>query len=119
MKGSSMKKILAVAAYANMLSTLLRQGMTALTVTWIADISKFDMNNPLATNIAFFLKPLSPPAFRAFSAIDVITIMNLALLIFGLTRVCAGMSKKSATIIVGFPWMVYVGGMLVVPALIS
>lgn len=113
------KRIFSVVAYVNMLSTLLREGMTMLTVTWIADTSKFDMNNPLATNIAFFMKPLSPAAFRALSSLDVITFMNMALLMFGLTRMCTNLSKGSASMIVGIPWMIYVGGMLVVPTLIS
>jgi hypothetical protein len=113
------KQTFAVAAYANMLSTVLQQGMIALTVTWIADTGKFDMNNPLATNIAFFLKPLSPAAFRALSALDAITFMNMVLLIIGLTRVCSSLSKGKASMIIGIPWMIYTGGMLVVPALIS
>ena len=113
------KKSLAVVAHVNMLSILLREGMTALTVTWIADPGKFDMNNPLATNIAFFLKPLSPAAFRALSSLDAITFMNMALLVFGLTRVCTNLSKGNASMIVGIPWMIYVGGLLVTPALIS
>lgn len=117
--GVAWKKGLAVVAHANMLSTVLREIMTLLTVTWIADISKFDMNNPLATNIAFFLKPASPAALRALSSLDVITFMNMALLIFGLTRICPNLSKANASMIVGVPWMIYVGGMLVAPALIA
>jgi hypothetical protein len=113
------KKGLAVVAHANMLSIVLRECMTALTVTLIADTSKFDMNNPLATNLAFLLKPVSPAAFRALSSLDVITFMNMALIIFGLTKMCTNLSKVNASMIVGIPWMIYVGGMLVAPALVS
>jgi len=113
------KKSLAVVAHANMLSIILRECMIVLTASIIRDAGAFNLRNPLATNIAFFLHPASPSLFRALASLDVITFMNMALLITGLTRVCARLSVKAASMIVVIPWAIYVGATLLIPPSLS
>src|SRR5262249_59642642 len=48
------KNVLSVAAHVALLTTVARESMLALTVTVNNDFDSFDLNNPLATNLAFF-----------------------------------------------------------------
>jgi hypothetical protein len=109
------KKILAVVAHANMLPAVLKACMLAVTAAAIQDVRALDLRNPLATNIAFFLRPASPAAFHVLSSLDVITLSSITLLIVGLTRVCPNLSAWSASLMVLVPWMVYVGVTLFAP----
>jgi hypothetical protein len=112
------KKTLAVVAHANMLSVVIRECMIVLTAAIIRDVHTFDLRNPLATNIAFFLPSTSPAEFRILASLDVITFMYAALLISGLTKVCAKLSLRAASMMVFFPWAIYVGATLFVPSLL-
>jgi hypothetical protein len=103
------KKVMATAAYVMALSAILRAGMLALTATLIRDLDTLDLRNPLATNPAFFLRPDSPAAFRLLSSIDALTILSIALLSAGLSKVCPRLPLRTASAVVAVPWMVYVG----------
>lgn len=113
------KKHLAIAAHANMLATVIQEIMIALTVFLIPDPGGFDLGNPLATNIAFFIKPQSPALLRLFHSLDLLTFLNMALLILGLTRLCPKLSLRSAIMLVAIPWMAGIGGLVLVPSLLA
>jgi hypothetical protein len=111
------KKTLAVVAHANMLSVILRESMIALAATIIRDPGAFDLRNPLATNAAFFLRPTSTVLFRILVSLDMITVMNIGLLVIGLTKVAPKLSVRAASMTVIIPWVTYVGATLLIPAL--
>jgi hypothetical protein len=113
------KRGLAVVAHVNLLSVVLRESMLILTTIFIGDMNQFDLNNPLATNIAFFVKPASPAILRLLTSLDVITFLNIALLIAGLTKVCGKLSVKTASMMVLGPWMVYLGATVAIKSLMS
>jgi hypothetical protein len=113
---TSFKTILATVAYVLALSAIVRQSLLALTATLIQDLDTLDLRNPLATNLAFFLRPSSPVALRILSALDVITIVTIALLVVGLTKVCDRLSPRAASLVVVVPWMAYVGATLLIPS---
>jgi hypothetical protein len=113
---TSFKTILATVAYVLALSVIVRQSLLALTATLIRDLDTLDLRNPLATNLAFFLRPSSPVALRILSALDVITIVTIILLVVGLTKACDRLSLRTASLVVIIPWMTYVGATLLLPS---
>jgi hypothetical protein len=113
------KTNLAIAAHANMVAVVIKELMLIVTVTIIPNINNFDLNNPLATNLAFFFKPISPTLLRLFFSMDALTFLNMALIIIGLTRACPKLSKGAAALIIGIPWTIYLGCILFTPLLLS
>jgi hypothetical protein len=108
------KKTLAVVAHANMLSVILRVGMTALAVAMIRDPGALNLKNPLATNAAFFLHSTSPVLSRILASLDLITLLNIGILVLGLTKVAPRLSVKAAAMTVIVPWVVYEGATLLI-----
>jgi hypothetical protein len=113
------KTNLAIAAHANMLAVVIKELMLVLTITIIPDITNFDLNNPLATNLAFFFKPISPTLLRLFSHLDALTFLNMAIIIIGLNRVCPKLSKGAAALMIGIPWTLYLACILITPFILS
>jgi hypothetical protein len=113
------KTNLAIAAHANMVAVVLKELMLIVTVMIIPDITNLDLNNPLATNLAFFFKPLSPTLLRLFSNLDALTFLNMAMIIVGINRACPKLSQGAATLIIGIPWVLYLGCILLTPLLLS
>ena len=110
-----LKKVLAVVAHASMLVIVVRESMMALTATAMRDLDRFDLGNPLATNAAFFLHPRSPAVHRLLAAVDLITLVNIFLLAFGLSKLADRLSIRKAHILVIAPWGIYVGFSLLLP----
>ncbi len=108
---------LAVVAHVNLLSVVLRECMMMLTASLIHDPNQFDLNNPLATNLAFFTKPASPVIVNLLGSFDIITFLNMALLIIGLTRVCRKLPVRTASTLVVVPWTVYIGLTLMIKSI--
>jgi hypothetical protein len=113
------RKVFAVVAHVNLLSVVLRECMMMLTAFFVRDMHRFDLNNPLATNIAFFVQTASPALLRFLTSLDVITFAHMAFLIVGLTKVCGKLSVKTASIMVIGPWAGYLGATITMKALIS
>ena len=111
------KKTLAVVAHANMLSVILREGMIALAATIIQNPGALDLKNPLATNAAFFLRPTSSVLSRILVSLDLITLLNIGLLVIGLTKVAPKLSLRAASMTVVIPWVTFVGATLLIPVL--
>ena len=110
----TLRQGLAVVAHVHLLSVALRECMMVLTVWLTQDPGQLDLNNPLATNPAFFLKPVSPVAAKFLVSLDLITFVNIALLIVGFTRVCPKLSTRAASILVVVPWTFYIGTTLAI-----
>jgi hypothetical protein len=111
----SFKKSLAAVSHANMLPIIVRGCMTALAAAIIQDAGALNLRNPLATNIAFFLRPSSPVALRLLTSLDAITFANAILLAMGLKRVCPQLSVRAALAVVFICWAAYIGVKLFVP----
>lgn len=111
----SFRKSLAAVSHANMLPIIVRGSMTALAAAIIQDAGALNLRNPLATNIAFFLRPSSPVALRLLTSLDAITFANAILLAMGLTRVCPRLSVRAALAMVFLCWAAYIGVKLFVP----
>jgi hypothetical protein len=100
-------KLLAAVAHATMLTAVLKQSMLAITATVMRDTSALDLRNPLATNLAFVLRPASPQLHRLLSSLDAVVALHLFLLVVGLTLVSSRISTRlAATVVVG-PWVAY------------
>jgi hypothetical protein len=113
------KTNLAIAAHANMLAVVIKELMLVVTITIIPDITNFDLNNPLATNLAFFFRPISPILLRLFFSLDALTFLNMAMIITGLNRACPKLSKGVAALMIGIPWVFYLSCILIVPLMLS
>ena len=106
-KEVQLRKLLAVVANATMLTAVLKQSMLALTATVMQNTAALDLRNPLATNLAFVLRPASPLAYRLLASLDVIVLLNMFLLVVGLTLVSDRLSTRAAGLVVVIPWVVY------------
>ena len=102
------KKVLAVVGHVTLLSTAVKQSMLALTVTLNPDLATFDISNPLATNLGFFVHSTSAVTARILSSLDLITLINLLLFALGLTKVSHQLSRVTSGAIVLIPWSLYV-----------
>lgn len=102
------KNVFSVAAHAALLTIVAKETMFILAATVNNDLDSFDLDNPLATNLAFFVHLGSPAAVRIFSHLDVITISNLVLIALGLPRVARGLRPATSFMVVMLPWVIYV-----------
>jgi hypothetical protein len=115
----SFRQGLAVVGHVHLFFTVLRECMMVLTASFVRDMNRFDLNNPLATNIAFFVQTASPVALRILTSLDVLVFANMALLIVGLTKICGKLSVKTASMLVIGPWTVYLGAAIMLKYLMS
>ena len=104
------KKMLALTAHVALFTAAVRETMLAVTVTLNSDLNSFNFNNPLATNLAFFVHSSSKFTARVFSALDIVTIATVVLLALGLTKVSKRVSPTAAWLVVLIPWAIYVFG---------
>ncbi len=72
-----------------------------------ADPDAFRIDNPIATNLGFFLSSTDHPAlYKLASSIDVFTIWTLVLLVIGFT--CISKAKKGTSAAIVFGWYIAV-----------
>lgn len=105
---AAFRKVLAVVSHVTMLAAVLKGSMLAVAVTAMGDAATIDLRNPLATNLAFFLRPHSSAAQRLLASLDLIVMMQLALLAFGLAKISGRMSLKKSCFLVAAPWGGYI-----------
>jgi hypothetical protein len=74
------------------------------------DLEKFDIQNPIASNIGFFLSPESVGKFfySLASSIDVISCWLIFLFATGFTAISENLKRKTALILVIAFWLVWV-----------
>jgi hypothetical protein len=109
------RKVLAVVAHVNMLTIVIRETMMVLTMTAMRDLDGFNLQNPLATNLAFFLNPSSPAAFHLLRSLDLISFANIFLLALGLSKLSLRFSIRQANALVIIPWGIYLAVSLLLP----
>ncbi len=72
-----------------------------------ADPEAFRIDNPIATNLGFFLSSTDHPAlYKLASSIDIFTIWTLVLMVIGFT--CISKAKKGASAAIVFGWYILV-----------
>ena len=104
------KNVMALVAHVTLFTTVIRETMLAITVTVTNDFDTFNFNNPLATNVAFFVHSNSRFAARILSSLDIITIASVVLLAVGLSKVTTRLSPTAAWLVVIVPWAIYAIG---------
>jgi len=102
------KSVLAVLGHVNLGYLVVRQSMLALSVSLCRDPASFDLRNPLATNVGFFVQSSSPITARILSSLDLVTFTAEVLVVIGLTKVSPGLSRATSCVIVFLPWSLFV-----------
>jgi hypothetical protein len=111
------RRIAAVVANVMFFVTCIKQTMIVGAVTLSRNPSMFNMKEPLATNLAFFLHSGSRVIEKLLTSCDIIVLSGLALTIFGLLQVSDRLSVKASAAAVLIPWAIYLGGAMAMPAL--
>jgi hypothetical protein len=111
----SYKRVLAMGAHISMLTIVVRESMTSLTVIAMRDLDGLNLQNPLATNLAFFMSPVSPTIFRLLRSVDLISFANLFLLALGMSKLSSRLSIRRAYSLVVIRWGIYVAFSLFLP----
>ncbi|MEJ2083797.1 MAG: YIP1 family protein [Acidobacteriota bacterium] len=102
------RHVLALVAHVTFLTTIVRQSMLAMAITARNSWDGFDLTNPLATNLGYFLRPESIAVSRILDSIDLISLAGIWLLIVGLLRISRSLSRSTAIGVVVVPWILYV-----------
>jgi hypothetical protein len=105
------KKVFATVCYANLI-TVLAAVMSVANILF-GDPERFDAQNPVPSNLGFFLNPLeaSKPVRALATSIDIFTIWFLILLSIGLSEACNGKVKsRSILMVFGGLWVIWILG---------
>ncbi len=96
-------QILAVVFYAG-LPKLLIYGLAAVLLFAGVGLDNFDMQNPIGTNIGYYLPATSPALRAAGSFFDIFGLWALALAVLGTAIVCQKKPSQTAIVVVGW-WL--------------
>ncbi len=100
------KTVFALIVYTR-LPELLRAILASVSLFAGVSTDSFDIQNPLATNGAYFLDPSGSPVLRALlSSFDVITIWTLVLVAIGIP--CIAKVKRSTAFAIVGGWFIFV-----------
>jgi len=111
------KAVAAVVAHAIFFTTLVKQTMVGMVATLSRDPSSFNIQQPLGTNLAFFIDSNSRVVTKLMASFDILAIAGLVLSIAGLRAVSERFSTFAASAVVLLPWLVYVAARAFMPAL--
>ncbi len=106
------KKVFSVCAYSFFAYSLGSSFITLMVILLTKDFSDFDLRNPLASNVGYFLNPAETGKFlhSVASSFDLLSFWLLFLLAAGFAATSARPNfRKSLAIVVSF-WVVYVIG---------
>ncbi len=96
--------------------------LTGLAVILFGDAERFNAQNPMPTNVGFFLNPLetSKPVLALAGSADLFTIWGLVLLGIGLSE-ASGRKVKAKSIVIVYAglWAVWIAGKVGIAALTS
>lgn len=109
------RRVLAVVAHVAFFTTIARETMIGLVVTVTRNLDAFNIRNPIATNLGFFIHTASPAMARLLGAADLITAAGLTLTIVGLRAVAKELSTVVVASIVLVPWVLYVAAGMWLP----
>jgi hypothetical protein len=110
------KAVAAVVAHVTLFLTIVKQTMIATVAT--LNSSSFSFQQPLGTNLGFFIDADSQAMAKVLTSVDILSIAGLVLTIFGLRAVSDRFSGFAASAVVVLPWLVYVGARAFLPAII-
>jgi len=100
------KTVFALIVYSR-LPELLRAGLSSIAILAGVSTDSFDINNPLATNGAYFMDPSGSPIVRALlGSFDIITIWTLVLVAIGIPCIAPRVKRGTAFGIVA-GWFVF------------
>ncbi len=114
---SPFRGTLAVVAHATFAMTLLRYLVVVLTIAFIQNADAFDIQNPIATNVAFFWQAGSPVLAYLLRKVDACAVGTLAFLIIGVRCLGVRISRAASVTIVVIPWVLFVAGGLLIQKL--
>jgi len=99
------KTVFALIVYTR-LPELVRAILATISILAGASTDSFDINNPLATNGAYFMDPSGSPILRALvGSFDIITLWTLVLVAIGIP--CIAKVKRGTAFGVVFGWFVF------------
>lgn len=99
-------QVFAVIIYAS-LPYLLVSLLTIVTVLWGGNAEGFDLQNPVGTNVAYYLPDAAPWLKALLSQIDVVKLWTLVLTVLGLKVVSKRPMGQAAAAVVGW-WLLIV-----------
>jgi hypothetical protein len=107
---SSYKEYLAVWFYAG-LPFLIKFILAAIAIFAGVSAEQFDMNNPVGTNVGWYLSSDVPLWLRTlFSSVDIFTIWVVVLLILGCSTIARVKRSSAAIVIIGWWVLIILGG---------
>jgi len=99
------KTVFALIVYTR-LPELLRAILSSVSILAGVSTDSFDINNPLATNVAYFMDPSGSPILRALlGSFDIITIWTLVLVAIGIP--CIAKVKRGTAFGIVFGWFAF------------
>jgi hypothetical protein len=109
---SSYKKVLSVIAHILFATTLVTTIFAVGPLLISGDFDRFDIQNPIASNVVFFLNPAEMNKFiySLASSIDLLSFWMIFLLATGLTAVSENLKKRTAYICLIVLWAVWILG---------
>lgn len=109
---SSYKKVLSVIAHILFATTLVTTIFAVGPLLISGDFDRFDIQNPIASNVGFFLNPAEMNKFiySLASSIDLLSFWMIFLLATGLTAVSENLKKRTAYICLIVLWAVWILG---------
>ena len=100
------KTVFALIVYTR-LPELLRAILASISILAGVNVDSFDIQNPLATNGAYFMDPSGSPILRALlGSFDIITIWTLVLVAIGIPCIAPKVKRGTAFAIV-FGWFIF------------
>jgi Yip1 domain len=114
------KTVFSITCYSQLVGVL--GVLTGLAVMLFGDVERFNAQNPMPTNLGFFLNPLetSKPLLALAGSLDIFTIWGLILLGIGLSEASGRKVKaKSIFLVYAGLWAVWIIGKVGIAALTS
>ena len=107
---ASWRKVFSAVAHAMFGYFLVSGVLTALVVLLRPDFDGFDLNNPVATNLALFIdgRTANPFLYHLAASADVLSFWLLFLLATGLSAVVPRLTPRASFLTVAAPWALYV-----------
>ena len=109
---SSYKKVLSVIAHIMFATTIVTTIFSIGPLLIGGDFDRFDIQNPIASNVGFFLNPAEMNKFiySLVSSIDLLSFWMIFLLAIGLTAVSENLKKRTAYICLIVLWVIWILG---------
>ncbi len=109
---SSFKKVLSVIVHISFATTLVTTIFSVGPLLISGDFDRFDIQNPIASNVGFFLNPAEMNKFiySLAGSIDLLSFWMIFLLATGLTAASENLKKKTAYICLIVLWAVWILG---------